>query len=308
MSWNGSDTKNAGMTKGSDACAKIGMRVHGKERDLARSKCATWRGAVAGLVVVVLGAAITWVILSRRTPTIPEPIKERSGSLIKQVAPASAPKYKPPVDEGPKKPTKEEIKRRREEIMKMTPEERYQMVLERFRKIGLPDKPRTNKLFRTSLENKMAALFTTQLGDPAPVFPPRVSLHDEAFLAEILISDNPIVDSDDDRQKEKKEMVQIAKKELIKYIKEGGNPDDFLEYYQGQLQQAHKQYADARKSVFEIMRNDPAIAGEYIKKVNTVLRAKGIKEIKPPQKALDAFGVTIEDDEPPAAVKDNTNN
>ena len=283
MAWNRGDYKGAK----SSASKATGKRRY-------------WHGIVAGLIVIAVGIAALYV-LSRREPSVPKPaptaeaprrmgIKDE-GKNVKPPAPA------PVVQEAPKKPSPEEIRKRREEILRMTPEERYQMVMDRFRKVGLPDKPRTNKLFRTSLENKMAAIFTTQLGDPAPVFPPKVSLHDEAFLAEILLSDNPIVDSDDERQRDKKEAVKLAKAELIKFIKEGGDPNDFLEYYQGQLQQAHKQYMDARKSIFEIMRNDPEIAGSYIKKVNATLRERGIKEIIPPQKALDAFGVVLEEDD-----------
>ena len=168
------------------------------------------------------------------------------------------------------KDNKDAAKKNRDDVMKLSPEERYQRVLDRFRKVGLSNS-RTNRLFQSSIENKMA----------------------EALLAEILISKNPIIETDDERQKEKKEVVQLAKKELIAYIKEGGDPDDFLAYYQGQLKMAHKEYMDARKSVFDVMRNDPDIAAEYIDKVNTSLREKGIKEVVVPQKALDAFGIIL---------------
>lgn len=122
-----------------------------------------------------------------------------------------------------------------------------------------------------------------------------MSLFDQMHLVEILIRDNPILDSDSKKAAESKEMMKIAKKEFVDFIKEGGNPDDFLPYYHGQLVAAHEEYKMARQSIVEIIRNDPDIAVDYIKKVNERLSEKGIKNVKIPKKMLDAFG--IESDE-----------
>lgn len=283
MGWNGS---GAGKTR---------LQTDGVRNSARRNSSAGSRNVLVVGVTIAVVCAIGLLVMFFRGDGETKADKGKSDvRMIKEAKPAAAPVYKetPPEE---KKPTAEDRARIRAEIMKLSPEERYERVLQRLRKVGLPDQPRSNRLFRSSIEQKMAMIFTTEPGDPLPAFPPRMTLHDEAFLAEILIGDNPIVDGDDDRAKMKKEAVQLAKKELIQYIKEGGDPDDFLEYHYTKLKQAHQEFADARKSVFETLKNDPDIAGPFIKKVNERLRARGIKEIVIPQKALDHFNVQLED-------------
>ena len=246
-------------------------------------------------VATIVGVALSWLFLHNNAD-VEDPVKESmQQKRIKTVLPA--PKSSNPVEA--KKETKghsdedAERARRREMFSKMTTDEKIEYLREQIKNTPIPETP-TNRLYATSLEQVMDWIFTCEVGNPPPLLPP-MSLFDQMHLAEILIRDNPILDSDSDKAAESKEMMKIAKKEFMDFLKEGGNPDDFLPYYHGQLVAAHEEYKIARQSIVEIIRNDPDIAVDYIKKVNERLSEKGIKNVKIPKKMLDAFG--IESDE-----------
>ena len=246
-------------------------------------------------VATIVGVALSWLFLHNNAD-VEDPVKESTQQKrIKTVLPA--PKSSNPVEA--KKETKgqsdedAERTRRREMFSKMTADEKIEYLREQIKNTPIPETP-TNRLYATSLEQVMDWIFTCEVGNPPPLLPP-MSLFDQMHLAEILIRDNPILDSDSEKAAESKEMMKIAKKEFMDFLKEGGNPDDFLPYYHGQLVAAHEEYKMARQSIVEIIRNDPDIAVDYIKKVNERLSEKGIKNVKIPKKMLDAFG--IESDE-----------
>ena len=186
-----------------------------------------------------------------------------------------------------------ERKRRQEMFSKMSADEKIEYLRERVKNMPIPETP-TNRLYATGLEQAMDWIFSCEVGNPPPLLPP-MSLFDRMHLAEILIMDNPVLDTDSEKAAESKEMMKIAKREFIKFLKDGGNPDDFLPYYHGQLVAAHDEYKTARQSIVEIIRNEPDIALDYIKKVNERLSEKGIKNVQIPKKMLDAFGIESED-------------
>lgn len=246
-------------------------------------------------VAAIIGVALSWLFL-HSDADVEDPVKESmQQKRIKTVLPA--PKSSTPVEA--KKETKgqsdedAERTRRREMFSKMTADEKIEYLRKQIKNAPIPETP-TNRLYATSLEQVMDWIFTCEVGNPPPLLP-TMSLFDQMHLAEILIRDNPILDSDSEKAAESKEMMKIAKKEFMDFLKKGGNPDDFLPYYHGQLVAAHEEYKMARQSIVEIIRNDPDIAVDYIKKVNERLSEKGIKNVKIPKKMLDAFG--IESDE-----------
>lgn len=250
--------------------------------------------SVVGSAAIV-GAALAWLLLHNNAD-VEAPAKESTQQKrIKTVLPA--PKSSTPVKA--KRETKgqsdedAERTRRREMFSKMTADEKIEYLREQIKNMPIPETP-TNRLYATSLEQVMDWIFTCEVGNPPPLLPP-MSLFDQMHLAEILIRDNPILDSDSEKVAESKEIMKIAKKEFIDFLKEGGNPDDFLPYYHGQLVVAHEEYKMARQSIVDIIRSDPDIAVDYIKKVNERLGEKGIKNVNIPKKMLDAFG--IESDE-----------
>ena len=216
--------------------------------------------------------------------------QHQAPSTIKEVAPAAAPVYKeePKVDDEAAK-----RKARAEKLKKMTPDERWEFLLEEAKKKPLDLTPTTNQTFKTGTEQVMSWIFTTKLGNLPPPLP-QTSLFDIAHLAEILIADNPILETDNEKQREAKEIVMEAKKELREYIKQGGDIDQFLEYYRGQLVQAHSEWQESQKSVMKVIREDPDIAGEYIREVNERLAKKGIKPVMIPPPLAEKAGIDLE--------------
>ena len=79
-------------------------------------------------------------------------------------------------------------------------------------------------------------------------------------------------------------MVALAKKELIQYIKEGGDITGFLTYYRDQLKEAYHSYNSARRMVLEAYRTEPdrELCDLYLNKINEELSHKGIKKITVP--------------------------
>ena len=152
--------------------------------------------------------------------------------------------------------------------------------------------PRTNRIFRSGLEASIARIFMTVPGDPPPPpFTTVIPLRDEAHLEQILTSANPILESDTEQQKESKKMVELAKKELIKFINEGGNPEDFLNHYHSILRESFDLRRESAKSFMKVAREEPEIAQQYLNELNKNLSERGIKEIQLSDKQKERLGL-----------------
>lgn len=245
--------------------------------------------------MVAIGLVFVWRIVQGDNADDGQPKEPERKKSIKTAPASPSPAHQQEAPTAAKKQVNEdaERERRREMFGKMSAEEKIEYLRERIRNMPIPETP-TNRLYATGIEQAMDWIFSCKVGDPPPLLPP-MSLFDQMHLAEILIMDNPIRETDSDKAVESKEMMKIAKKEFMKFIKDGGNPDEFLPYYHGQLVAAHDEYAMARQSVVEVIRNEPDIAIDYIKKVNARLSEKGIKNVNVPKKMLDAFGIDSED-------------
>lgn len=201
------------------------------------------------------------------------------------------------VEGGRAKAVKSEEERERERRKKMfgrmSVDEKIAYLREQIRDMPVPDAPE-GRLYGTALEQTMDWIFTCEVGNPPPLLPP-MSLFDQMHLAEILVSDNPVLDTNDEREFESKEMMKVAKDEFIKFLKDGGNPDEFLTYYHGQLVAAHEEWKLAREAIYNAVRTEPEIALEFARQVNERLAEKGIRQVVVPQKMLEAFGVEVEE-------------
>ena len=136
-------------------------------------------------------------------------------------------------------------------------------------------------------EQIMYSIFSRQLGDmPLPL--PTMSPKDRAHLTEILLDKVPYAPDDTEDIKLGKDIIQQAKDELKKYIREGGDPDTFFEYYHNELSRSFEERKLAMKMVFDSARDeDPEISAEFCKKVNERLAEKGIKPIAYPRKLVE---------------------
>lgn len=137
----------------------------------------------------------------------------------------------------------------------------------------------TNRTYATCTEQVMSWIFTKQLGDvPLPV--PPISDEDRDNLISILLSKNEIKATDGEMTAFSKESVDVAKQEMRKYIADGGDPDEFLQYYGRQLKDAYEYRRQIETEAGEIIEDgDLELARAFIKKANELLDERGIKPI-----------------------------
>ena len=242
------------------------------------------------VLVAMLGLCGALVYFCQKEEPKNAPVKEKkTPKTVRTVKPA-LPKEQPqaPVEEVSK--VDKEKAERIAKLRAMTPEERMQYLFEEAAKKPIDLTPSTNRLFKTGTEQVMSWIFTTELGAMPPPLP-RIPIRDEAHMAEILMAKNPIFEGDSEKAKEAKQMVELAKKELIKYIKEGGTVDSFLEYYRGELMQAHNEWKECQKSVLQVVRDEPDLAADYIAEINNRLSQKSIRPVKLPPKLKEQLGI-----------------
>ena len=251
------------------------------------------RVLILSAIGILLIGAVCFVLMNGKSSEADKPEKKVVKKEKREVVPTvktvvSQPKPKEEIKERDIiDPAKAE---RAAKLKAMTPEERWNFLFEEARNKPLDLTPSTNQVFKTGTEQMMAWIFTTELGGMPPPLP-MISIHDEAHMAQILTAKNPALEGDSEKAKEAKAMVELAKKELIKFIKEGGSVDEFFEYYRGELVQAHNEWQDSQKSVMKVIREEPEIAADYIREVNARLNEKGIRSVKIPPKLLEQLGI-----------------
>ena len=245
------------------------------------------KGILVGAVAVVVGVVCIFAFSGKSEKPVEK--SEKTGGRIKEVTPAPAPKAVEEPKEEPKvDPKLAEI---RQKVKGMNKEERADFAFKMMREKPLDLTPTTNKPFRTATELHLARMFTRELGDRPPPPIPKIPIQDEAHLAEILIANNPAIEGDSEEIKLGKEAVELAKKELREYIKEGGDANSFVDYYYGKLNAAYQERTDALKEVMRVAKEDPDIAGEYYRQINQRLEKKGIKKLEIPEKVKAKFGL-----------------
>ena len=145
----------------------------------------------------------------------------------------------------------------------------------------------TNAVYRNATEQTLIDIFSTELGDPAP---PLGSLPDEERerIVEILIAKNNTKKTDSEEMATSKDILAQAKAEMLKYIREGGKPEDFLDYYHNELLKANRKRMEAHEFIMEQVQEgaDLELVREVYKEVNKKLRDEGIKPIPIPYTVL----------------------
>lgn len=245
------------------------------------------RGVVAG-VIVVLGAAVAMCFLWPGGDDVAAVGQDRH-SLIKEVKPekkaprarvetrtegntrtltkAESEEVRLAVEESRQA---EERKRKHEEMWakKLKTDKRLQAYLKNF-------KPVEND-FKSSTEQFIDWICTTQVGDQPPLPMPALSPFELEHIDEVLNAVNEIKEGDDEWLAERKRAVDAAKKELKDYLASGGTVQEFFDYYRKELQKAWETKQAARKSVREVMaEGDNEISREYLRKVNKLLNVQG---------------------------------
>jgi mevalonate kinase len=66
---------------------------------------------------------------------------------------------------------------------------------------------------------------------------------------------------------------------MIEYIKQGGDPDEFLQYYFKELKSAFELRNEAVSQISEVWEENPELAKQFLQKVNEKFTEEGIKLI-----------------------------
>lgn len=248
------------------------------------------KGALAGLIVILGAGAAFYFLMPSETKTVAKERVEKSRKIA-EVAPVVVEQPSAPeVEEAPVKKIDPEKAARAAKLRAMSPEERLNFLFEEAKKKPIDFTTTTNRPFATGTEQVMSWIFNTKVGNMPPPLP-KMSIRDEAHLAEILMADNPALEGDSEKIKEAKEMVELAKKEAIEFVKQGGDVQEFLEYYHGVLREAHQEWQASQKAVMQVIREEPELAADYITEVNARLAEKGIKPVNIPPKFREELGL-----------------
>ena len=229
-----------------------------------------WRGLLAAAIVVLgAGLAVWWMMKGENSVAPKKEAKEPRKKIVAVVTNVTHRKVED---------VKKSNSSARKSPPRITPEQRMSALEKRAREEPLDLRPTTNRVFKTGVEQQIALIFTTPLGNPPP-FLAKMTLREESHLAEILMNRVDPNEKDPEKIKEAKEVVELAKAELREYIKEGGDIESFLEYYHGKLQQAFQERASYQSSVMRVIREEPEIAADFIREVNKKLDEKGIRRV-----------------------------
>lgn len=280
MGWNGSDR----------VVERAASSFKKKETTKSTRKLRILPCAICALVACICGLALYLIFAEPESTPVAqkETPKKRVPAPIK-VTPTTPKKVVEEVVVKKEKPKKPAI-----DMASKTPEERREIRFQKFKEKELDMTVPSNRVFRTGTEQIMSWIFTTEIGDLPPPLP-KIPDSEMAHFAKILMSDNPLKEGDTEFTANAKEMVALAKKEMIDYIDKGGTPEEFFDYYRGQLVQAHEKRKNMRGEVMKVLREEPEIALQYLDEVNAELAKDGIKPIKLHPKQLKHFGITVDE-------------
>ena len=262
----------------------LSVREGGKVVEAAPMTVTGWvRGVVAGVLVIVAAAAM-WMLM--KGSASPAPGEERDGkgvsgnAIEKMAVPAVTNAAKVTVSEKveqppfPSEPTR--IEAAKEEPPVMTNIVKTAVVT--------PERP--SPTFKTGVEQVMGWIFTTELGSVPPPLP-NLSKKDLQNIVAIILSKNEVTEQDSEKTALAKNIVEQAKKELMQYLKNGGDPQSFLAFYHNELKKASDEWKDAQKLVLQSLKEEGEEAGlAFAEEVNKRLAVKGIKRVKIPPKYL----------------------
>ena len=138
--------------------------------------------------------------------------------------------------------------------------------------------------YNSGIEQVMGWIFTTEPGDLPPPLPD-LSSDEKRRIVEIIIAKEEVNESDSAKSIDAKEMVSAAKKELMSYLKQGGDVDGFLAFYKNELDKAHDEREESKRMLREIAKEgDDELTVQFLKEVNVRLAERGIKALELPKK------------------------
>lgn len=136
----------------------------------------------------------------------------------------------------------------------------------------------SNTLYKSGIEQQLSWICETEPGDmPLPFIP--LDKDDIADLVPALLAKNEILENDSDKHAAIKQNIAEAKKTMMDYLKQGGDPNEFLEYYHNQLMRDYDLRSEAISQACDINVNEPELCADFINEVNKKLKEQNIKLI-----------------------------
>ena len=261
MAWNGSS----------------GSSGHRSPSTAKSSRHLPWRGALVLAVLVALGCVLLlFFIRDNKISSVSSNVEEldKSGANVKTPI-AKTPLKSESPDPSPKRKVYSSPPKSVEEAIARI-DEGHEPLKTTLVKIPEAYKHRT---FSTGFEQLISWVFHTEPGDmPMPI--PPLTDQDRENMASILLSKNEILEGDDEETANAKKVVDIVKQDMVKYVKEGGDPEDFLSFYYGELRKAFEKRNEAERMFEEMKEEDgPEMANEFARKINKAFATEGIKPI-----------------------------
>ena len=255
------------------------------------------RATAASMILIlaaIVGGGVWWWMQREGNIVSKQPTTPKNAALAKEVKPAAAPVAKAIAETNALASAQMSPSRTGEAVphamgasAPVAPSNRV-IVVE-----NDATDPNHKSDFSTGVEQVMGWIFTTELGDSPPPLPD-LSAAERKRIVEILLAKNPVEEGDSEKSAEAKEMVSAAKKELMQYLKQGGDTDDFLTFYKNELVKAQEAREDAKRLVREMAREgDDDMTVQFLKEVNGKLAERGIKAVELPVKVrrrLEAAG------------------
>ena len=246
-------------------------------------KPSPFRGLFAGLIVIALAVAAWFYLL----PTLEE-IKETARKLAsKTIAEPSSQEKGEPVLPSTTPAVSDKYTRHGKSFAEVAEEARSAAAPE----MDVVVIGSTNRTFSSGLEQTLCNIFSIDVGDMPPPLP-RIPDIELDSVPDILARMCQVDESDSDLIKDRKESVNIAKAEMLKYLEEGGDFDDFLEHYHGILKKAFFRQKECQRQVYAVCgEEEPEVALKFFKTINEELLQDGIKPVELPDDFAESLGL-----------------
>jgi hypothetical protein len=139
---------------------------------------------------------------------------------------------------------------------------------------------RPRQVFTTGTEQVISWIANSRLGDPPPILP---VLPIGENIEKILDTEIALYDDDDAKTEMMKTNVAKMKQAMKEFVAGGGDPQEFLQFYQGELKDAFEEWRTSQAALIKKIREgDKAAAAAFLEERSKELEAKGIKPLAVP--------------------------
>lgn len=148
-------------------------------------------------------------------------------------------------------------------------------------RLGKNGKPKVKSIYKSPLEQSLGMIFTTKLGNPAPMLPNIPRITSEKQLQDFLTQTFPYDKEASQSVNENRMMMEKVRGEFKQFLSEGGKVEEFIDYYVGELRSAHESWKSAQKMLLEMNRDGESLENivSFKEKADALLSEKGIKSL-----------------------------